>query len=233
MLQLKMELLVKSYFNSLGNNLSVGVIISAEDFMNNYNTSITARASSSTRGEPNPISNRREPISYRDYTDEEIDAEIARETVDDAIKQEKDEDQDEMDDMRKQNLGAGRKDNVNSDDIPTDESVFKSKRRLMGEDPSHFSNDPKFNKTEKKHITALRGTNFYGDKMTQRNILTRNGGINHRYSKGIKGKTLNAIIPSTEAGFINNPTLRQDIRQPTYIIRPVIQRNPNEYVING
>ena len=79
----------------------------------------------------------------------------------------------------------------------------------------------------------MRGASGFDAPNEQRNILVRNGGIRQRFSHGIKGKELTAIIPSTAVGKINDPTLRQDVRQQTYVRRPVIQRNASEFVIKG
>ena len=240
-----MEMLIKSYFASLGGDLSVGVIISAADFMNNYGGSVTSnRVTAQQKSEPTTA-----------IDDDEIVEETVRENPAGGGQE----------GGGGRNAGRGTRYNSRGKDEPyygppppSPDDAFgdgdyrrslrdrqpsntfgnnsNDRRRRLGSDerPSnHFTNSHKWDKHENKHIVSLKGANPYGDKNVERNILTRNGGVNQRYSKGLKGKILNAIQPSTQAGYINNPTLRQDVRQQTYVRQPVIQRNPDEFVING
>lgn len=269
----KMELLVKSYFSSLGGDVSIGVIISAQDYANHFSNAMMPTPMMPTPTMPTP-----EP---RRTSNEEMELKTVQEVIREGQKESGKEG------GGGRNAGVGRKDDIKlkpsfdedgvsldkdghlttarSTDQDKDESqdtwynwfryggdgdgyggdgsyyddekkpsIHSGLRRRMTEAPSsHFSNNEKWNKHEQSHITSLRGADPYNNNTTDRRILTRNGGINHRYSKGIKGKIINAIEPTLEAGYINKPTLHQEVRQPTYVRRPVITRNPSEFKING
>ena len=225
---LKMEMLVKAYLASLGGGLSVGVIISAADFMNTY---------SDMAGNSVTVPTRPPPPS----TDDELVQEVINENPPSSIGEEG---------GGGRNAGVGRKDDTRGDGGRRISSVNAApqsaqQRRLGGlsdrfdsmsnETPTetrHFSHDSRFATHESKHVSSLRGTSGF-DTPNEIHTLVRNGGIRSRFSHGIKGKEITAIIPTTEVGKISNPTLRQDVRQPQYVRRPVIQRNASEFVIKG
>lgn len=226
---LKMEMLVKAYLASLGGGLSVGVIISAADFMNTYVDMAGNSVTVPTR--PPPAS-----------TDDELVREVINENPPRTGGEEG---------GGGRNSGVGRTDDTRGDEgrrlrpeQPPPQSA--QQRRLSGlsdrfdsvsnEQPTetrHFSHDSRFAAHESKHVSSLRGTTGFDAPNEQRNVLVRNGGIRQRFSHGIKGKQITAIIPSTAVGLINDPSLMQDVRQPQYVRRPVIQRNSSEFVIRG
>jgi len=229
---LKMEMLVKAYFSSLGGDLSVGVIISASDYFKSFGK----------ESMESMVWNSREPTETRQPDD---NADIVKEVI------EENQPEDDPADPRKMNMGAGRKD-----------TVYEPRRRLMGRDDPrargrdgsgwnsmtkegdtpklntnagrlHFTQDEKWSKHENQHITNLKGANPYNTQPIQRNILTRQGGVKHRYSEPISGKEIRGYTPNTAMGYINDPTLHQDVRQPVYLPQPVVQRNPSQFVINA
>ena len=230
---LKMEMLVKSYLASLGGGLSVGVIISAADFMNTYGdmagNSVTVPVRPTTAPPTAP-------------TDDDLVREVINENPGRMAGEEG---------GGGRNAGVGRTDDTRGDEGRRISSVNAApqsaqQRRLGGlsdrfesmekEQPTetrHFSHDSRFAAHESRHVSSLRGTSGFDAPTEHRNILARNGGIRQRFSHGIKGKEITAIIPSTEQGKINDPSLMQDVRQQTYVRRPVIQRNASEFVIRG
>ena len=245
---LKMEMLVKAYFSSLGGDLSVGVIISASDYFKSFGKEALGFGK-----EDNPVWNSREPQTY--------ETQIKDDNMDlvDEVKRENPK-VDDPDDPRKMNAGAGRQDDlfytkqgetvglkeetprrlgasnsgINSrikiGDIPT---IENPRRRLRPDNEEHFTKDAKWSKHENEFISNLRGANPYNTRPVQRNILTRQGGVRHRYGEPIAGKEIKAYKPNRGMGYINDPTLHQDVRQPVYLPQPVVQRNPSQFVING
>ena len=186
--------------------------------------------------------NSREPTQTRQTDD---NADIVKEVI------EENQPEDDPADPRKMNMGAGRTD-----------TVYEPRRRLMerddprakGRDGSgwnsmtkegdvpklntnagrlHFTQDEKWSKHENQHITNLKGANPYNTQPIQRNILTRQGGVKHRYSEPISGKEIRGYTPNTAIGYINKPTLHQDVRQAVYLPQPVVQRNPSQFIINA
>ena len=226
---LKMEMLVKAYLASLGSDLSVGIIISAAQFMETYGDIAGNSVTVPTRPPPAP-------------TDDDLVREVINENPPRTGGEEG---------GGGRNAGIGRKYDTRGDGGRRISSVNAApqsaqQRRLGGlsdrfdsmktEAPTetrHYSHDSRFATHESKHVSSLRGTSGFNAPTEQRNVLVRNGGVRQRYGAGIKGKQITAIIPSTAVGLINDPTLMQDVRQPQYVRRPVIQRNSSEYVIKG
>ena len=183
---LKMEVLVKTYLGSLGGDLSIGVIISANDFHNKYKDYYT---------EDNDITNNITNIyNENDKTEKETTQETKEE---------------EEEEKPRRRLGDNN-DGLNN----------------------HFSNHDKFNLKEKRHIYSIKGNNPH-PKNKSVNVLTRQGGMRHRFSQPITGKLLNVIIPPIGIGNIENPSeyLRQDPKNAQYVRENILRRNPANFII--
>lgn len=235
---LKMEMLVKAYFSSLGGDLSVGVIISASEYFKSFGKEALGFGKAD-----NPVWNSREPIASKDRPpDDNMD--IVNEVRAEDVRP------DDPTDPKKQNVGVGRRDDTRAAKRLLREAPMQGRRRLgsqgeggMGErlkaddlpevKPAIRPNHEKWSKHENQFITDLKGADPYSKRATTRNILTRQGGVKHRYSEPISGKEIKAYTINTGMGYINDPTLHQDVRQPVYLPQPVIQRNPPQFVING
>ena len=205
---LKMEMIIKNYLSSLGGDVSIGVIISADDFKNHF-------YGGGSKEEINNITNENNYITNNDNNDD-----ILNETI------KENQPKDDKDDFRKDNLGKGRKDDINKE---------TPRRRLENEKiegNTHFSNDVRFKKNEMNHITSLKGHSPFNNP-TSTSILVRQGGIRHRFSKGISGKNINSFDFTQGIGNIENPSLRQDNKNANYVRSNIIRRNPPNFIINS
>ena len=72
----------------------------------------------------------------------------------------------------------------------------------------------------------------YGNRTQERQVLLKQGGTRHYMARGV-GLPIKGFPPSTAAGYIDDPVLRNDDRTGYDWIRRarVIQRFPNNYKI--